>query len=148
MTALILFVLLALSSSFAAKDRTQLQLVLDINQDKWAAQNAVSYHMTIKRSCFCPKEALGPFKVSVKNGEIVDVKPDNKFSKDLPTVEGLFKIIQKAIDSKAEVIRVKYDLRRGYPTSIFIDQVRSYQRNYGYPTYAHACTECDNVTIT
>lgn len=55
--------------------------------------------------------------------QIVDVEPDNAFSDGLPTVDGLFKIIQDAINDKVDGLTVAYDAELGYPTNVFIDSV-------------------------
>lgn len=56
--------------------------------------------------------------------QIVSVDPDNDYTDDLPTVEGLFDIIQGAIDDRVQRLSVSYDSQYGFPTSVYIDVVR------------------------
>eukprot|EP00210_Caulerpa_lentillifera_P007253 g6939.t1 len=78
--------------------------------------------MTISRVCFCVPDSLGPFTLRVEKDTIVSVSPDNGFTDNLPTVEGLFDLIQEAISSRVAELIVEYDPTLGYPTRVKIDR--------------------------
>lgn len=107
----------------ASNDYPALQKALDANRGKWRSQGIVGYDMTISRICFCLVDAIGPFEATVKRNQIVKVSPENEFSKDLPTVEGVFDFIQNAIKQRAANIDVEYNNKLGYPTRAFVDFV-------------------------
>lgn len=97
-------------------------------KNKWKQQANQHYIYTLQRSCFCPEEFRKPMRVRVKDNKIVQVLlvPEN-ITKPVSyrgalSVERLFNIIQKGIDSNAASIKVRYDKKYGYPTSINIDQ--------------------------
>lgn len=46
---------------------------------------------------------------------------DARWAETFPDVEGLFAIVQRAIDSGADRVDASYDARLGYPTRIAID---------------------------
>lgn len=114
---------------------------LKANQVKWKAQKLSNYTFTLARNCFCLPEYTAPIQITVKGGKVVKAvstppaplpagngrmaAPANTDARDRAmTVDGLFKTIQEAINSKAAQIDVKYDHKYGYPISIFVDRSR------------------------
>ena len=100
---------------------------------QWRALGPDSYVMRLQRSCFCFGDFLGPFLVTVENGVVVDVRfapggptgtPSPDIVNGIPTVEGLFDIIQEALDSRAEFVSVTYDSKTGAPLDFYIDRSR------------------------
>lgn len=95
---------------------------------KWRRILPVYYTYTLQRSCFCTHEYLQPIDIRVYNGLVQEatVRPANR---PLPperrsealTVEGLFRLIQEAIDRKAAAVVVTYDPYYGYPVTISLD---------------------------
>ena len=90
---------------------------------RWAAEGPDAYTMTQVRSCFCPEEYRGPYRVSVRGGTVTRVERNGQ---TLPadralTVEALFALIENANARPAERIDATYDARLGYPTSVSID---------------------------
>jgi hypothetical protein len=95
---------------------------------RWAANGTPSYDITVSRSCECTAEMAAPVIVSVRNGSVQSrtyvasgaaVSPT--FADLFPTVEGLFSIIDDAIEQRAAMLSVRYDPTYGYPVSISID---------------------------
>lgn len=100
-------------------------------QALWKQKQPAHYAYTLQRSCFCPPEFNKPIEVRVFRGLVqqATLLPEGKplpadRKQDALTVEGLFKIIQDALDSNAESVNVKYDPQFGFPTSISIDRSR------------------------
>lgn len=91
----------------------------------WRAQGVASYTYVASRSCFCAPEAREPATVTVRAGVIVSVVSVeggvSRSPEGYHTVEGLFDLVQDAIDKNAATIRTEYDPARGYLTSAYID---------------------------
>lgn len=99
-----------------------------LEKNKWRQQANKHYIYTVQRSCFCPPEARKPMRVRVKEDAIVQVMlvPEN-ITKPVTyqgarSVDSLFALIEKAITTNAASIKVTYDTKYGYPTTITIDQ--------------------------
>jgi len=99
-----------------------------LEKSKWQQQANKHYIYTVQRSCFCPPESRKPMRVRVKEGAIVQVMlvPEN-ITKPVTyqgarSVDSLFALIEKAITTNAASIKVTYDAKYGYPTTITIDQ--------------------------
>lgn len=95
---------------------------------RWRERGPMSYRITIRRECECHDEAIGPVVVSVRNGvaEWTLYQTDTTFvdpalSDRVPSVEGLFRMIDEAVQQRAQVLDVRYDRDLGYPLMIFIN---------------------------
>lgn len=100
---------------------------LQAARDRFASTGYSSYQMTVRRSCFCLEEYLGPFEVIVKNGSLVSVTNVSGFGTDrepanqaMLTVAGLFDYIEGGFDSAR--MDVVFDKETGVPLSISIDR--------------------------
>ena len=69
--------------------------------------------------------------------QVVAVEPENEFSDGLPTVDGVFALIQDAINDEVDALTVSYDPELGYPTNVFIDTVQQ----------LYSCPDALRVTI-
>lgn len=102
---------------------------LDENRRKWRAQGILSYTYEHERTCFCPPEITEPVHLTVREGVVVSaVRRDGTLVESArlpqyPTMEGVFEIIQDAIERDAAKIVVAYHPLRGYPTDAEIDYV-------------------------
>ena len=95
---------------------------------KWESGQITSYRFTYRRACFCGTEFLTPTEIEVQSGEITSVRYLERddpvpvsIANGLPTVPGLFAIIEHAIDNRADLLEVTYDPALGHPTKISID---------------------------
>ncbi|MFN2384078.1 MAG: DUF6174 domain-containing protein [Gemmatimonadota bacterium] len=134
LAAAILGVWLALACSSYSDDgtgpgRELRQAGLDAARAQWEDAGIESYRWTVRRGCFCPIEYNRPVIVRVERGvktAVTDVETGEPVSaqraSQYPTVEGLFDIIQAAIDHEADRLEVSYDSAFGYPREVFIDQ--------------------------
>jgi len=107
----------------------QIAEMLKVNRDKWAGQGIDSYQVRFQRSCFCVPDFRRAALLTVRGGEIASaayaddgtaVEPE--FFGRYETVEGLFALIEGAIEQGAARVDVTYDEKYGYPTSLFIDR--------------------------
>jgi hypothetical protein len=93
---------------------------------RWRSQDILDYSFTFRRSCFCAPSALEPAVVTVHRGEIVSVQRAADGAPQDPasyyTIEGLFDLLQDAIDQGAASLSATYDSALGYPTSAYIDR--------------------------
>ena len=90
----------------------------------WEAQHVTSYRYTLSRSCECLfPQMTGPAVVEVRSGNLTaQLSGGAAADTSLFTrVEGLFAVVQRAIDENAETLTVEYDPVLGYPKSIGID---------------------------
>lgn len=101
---------------------------LERQRAKWARQQITSYNLVYRRECFCGIEFLTPTVMEVRAGDIATARyaesdaPIPLWVQDrLPTVEGLFDIIEDALDSEVDLLEVVYDPALGYPRRIAID---------------------------
>lgn len=104
------------------------QIQLNAAQNKWRRTQPAHYRYTLQNSCFCPPEYLKPIMIRAFKGKVqqATLLPDNK---PLPTarkaqavpIEGLFNIVQTAINRRAYSIKATYHQRYGYPVSVSID---------------------------
>lgn len=97
-------------------------------RERFASTGYSSYAMTVRRSCFCLPEYIGPFDVVVRDGHIVSVTNVGGFDIDaVPanqqtlTVPGLFDFIEAGFDS--DRMDVTFDKQTGVPLNISIDHI-------------------------
>lgn len=95
-----------------------------LNKEKWISQEIESYTFDLTISCYCPNEFLGPNRIHVQYGEIIEVngEPYSESNFSYPTIIELFGFIQQQMALKPEVVEVRYNQRYGYPGRIYFDQ--------------------------
>ena len=94
---------------------------------RWATARPAAYRMTIEWSCFCGLR--GPVEVVVRDGVVhgrrIVATGEQLFGADYenvyPPVEGLFALVDEAIERDADWVEATYDPERGYPVEIAID---------------------------
>ena len=98
------------------------------NRAKWHRIGAVRYQMLERLSCFCHFDYPHLVAIQVLDNQIVSIRdvwtgaevtmpPPDAFR----TVDGVFSLIEDAINSGADEISVKYDQYVGAPTETYID---------------------------
>ena len=101
---------------------------LDRARRLWAAEGMDDYRYTLRRICFCLPEVGAPVEVEVRDGAVVARRaagsgaPVGAEHQELwPAVEGLFDLVEDAVEREADRVAVTYHPERGYPTSVYID---------------------------
>lgn len=102
---------------------------LEANRQLWRSQGIDSYRLTVRKICFCPPSATGPFEVRVVDGRIAAVvvaetgepAPDATFLGEELTVEGLFRALAGALEDDPDGFSAEYDETLGHPRSASID---------------------------
>ncbi|MET0553763.1 MAG: DUF6174 domain-containing protein [Vicinamibacteria bacterium] len=101
------------------------QARLDQARAQWRAQAIVDYRFVFSRGCFCVTEYREPVTVTVRGRTIESVVSVAggvpRETDGYATVEGLFDLVQNAIDEDADGIRTEYDPARGYLKSAYLD---------------------------
>lgn len=91
----------------------------------WQAAAPSSYAFVIEYSCFCPTDLLGPYEVTVTDGEVTAVRPDpgpdaeGDFAP--ATIDGLHDRIAAELAS-SDTVDVRYD-EDGVPVSAMFDRI-------------------------
>ncbi|MEO8361737.1 MAG: DUF6174 domain-containing protein [Vicinamibacteria bacterium] len=98
---------------------------LTVAQSLWRSQGLNDYSYVFTRGCFCAPEFREPVTITVRSGAVVSVASvSSGVSRDIAgyqTIDGLFGVVQKAINDDAASIRAEYDPVRGYLASAYID---------------------------
>jgi len=107
---------------------TSIQTTSTQQQQTWQqSPSSNEYTYEFRRQCFCSDNNM-VYKIHVVNDIIVSINDDNvndvqiSSNDNLPTINGLFQMIDDAIQSKAYYMNVRYDNDKGYPTRIEINQ--------------------------
>lgn len=106
---------------------------LDLNRSLWDAAAIHDYSMSFQRLClFCSVEFLIPVRITVRGDTILELTNlDTGAPVQQPaegaflTIEGVFDVIQGAINQNAAEIDVSYNSMFGYPADVNIDPSRS-----------------------
>jgi hypothetical protein len=120
------YFLLFFSLLFLTCEKNNLESLTPFEQNKrkWEALEVDSYTYSFQISCFCVFEFTLPKEVKVVNNVITQVNGvayDKAANWEVRTIDQLFDIIADAEKKDAHVLEVKYDPKKGYPSSIFID---------------------------
>jgi hypothetical protein len=97
-------------------------------RSRWEKQGLDDYTFRYRRLCFCPSESTRLVIVTVRQDTVAEVVyadtrqpvPANMF-REYRTIDGLFGVIQDAVNRGADKINVTYDPARGYPTNAAFD---------------------------
>ncbi len=109
---------------------------LDASRALWEKAALSSYEYGYRKFCECHRDSPPETIVSVRDGEVfrvrhrpadspVEVPADAKNLGYYWTVEGLFDLVESALERGVEV-RVAYDAALGYPREIYIDYDRDF----------------------
>jgi len=106
---------------------------LDVNRALWDAAAIHDYSMSFQRLClFCSVEFLIPVRITVRGDTIHEVTDLDTGAPVVEpaegaflTIDGVFDVIQDAINQNAAEIDIRYNSMFGYPTDVNIDFSRS-----------------------
>ena len=128
--AIVLTALLGGSSSCeitGPSARTDEELELARNRQRWASSATHDYEFEFQRLCFCAQEATEKVRIAVRQDAIVSVvrvrdgQPASTSFVAWPRIDELFAEVQQRLDQRTERIDVQYDPTFGYPRSIVVD---------------------------
>ena len=107
--------------------RTDEELELARNRQRWASSNTHDYEFEFRRSCFCPPDVTEQVRIVVRGDAIVSVvrtrdgQPASTTFAVWPRVDELFADVQQLLEQQPERLDVTYDATLGYPRSIVVD---------------------------
>lgn len=110
------------------------------HRSRWEAGRPADYAYVLERLCFCGEEARGPVRLRVDGPDVLSrvyVTGGGSVSEDLapwfPAVDGLFDVIDDALDRDAHQIQVTWDDETGLPMELWIDyEVNIADEEQGY----------------
>ncbi len=119
------------------------ELGLQSARELWRQAAIQDYSVTVERRCFC-SGASQPVIVQVSGGTVVSTTDaqtgdpiDISTVGPYPSVEGMFAILQDAVDRNANDIIATYHIDLGYPLELQIDFSRDTKdEELGYVTLA------------
>ena len=105
------------------------QSLLDRNRKMWDSQMASNYQFYFQWSCYCTMDFVAEVNITVRENRIhgaVLVEGDVPIPLDAAVerykvIDGLFDLLQSAIDENAHTIAAKYHPELGYPIEVWID---------------------------
>lgn len=123
MRLLLLFPLLLVAGCSVLGPHSPERDALSAARARWAAAGAEAYTMTQVRTCFCPADASGPFRVTVRDGAVQSVTFEGEPvpAERALSVEALFRLVERALDAGAVTVDAQYDPSLGYPVRVYID---------------------------
>jgi len=107
--------------------RTDEELELARNRQRWASSNTHDYEFEFQRLCFCSPEATEQVRIAVRQDAIVSVtrtrdgQPASTAFAVWPRVDDLFAEVQQRLEQPTERLDVRYDPTFGYPRSVVVD---------------------------
>ncbi len=94
----------------------------------WNAEGPSTYQITVTQTCYCPPELRQPLRVTVSDGEVVEVEgleqplqQRGQLDSSRLTVTGLFGFIERSAKRDPHKLEVEYDTRFGFPRRIDYD---------------------------
>ncbi|HEX6927131.1 MAG TPA: DUF6174 domain-containing protein [Longimicrobiaceae bacterium] len=114
----------------ATKNEDAARQELARHRSLWQSQKLQNYRYVGRRTCFCPREVVDPVVVEVRGDSVASATYQQtgepaaaRYAGLWPTLEGVFGIVEEALERDAASVQVEYDAERGYPRSITIDYV-------------------------
>ena len=97
-------------------------------RQRWATHGPADYQLTVRRSCECGPDALGPVTVTVRGGVATQrtytatgAPVDAELGALFPDVPALFALVAEAQARDAAQLAVTYDPALGHPTLVSVD---------------------------
>jgi hypothetical protein len=123
--AAVCWLLLSAAAAVAAEQE------LEENRERWRAAAVGDYEYGYNKFCECHRDTPPETLVTVRDGNVVgvrhrpfgfdhEVEAEQRNLEWYWTVEGLFDLVQTALERGVEV-RAAYDPTLGFPTHVFID---------------------------
>ena len=109
------------------------QSQLDNNRKKWDSEMASNYQFSFQWSCYCTMDFVAQVNITVQENRIhsaASVDGDVPIPLEVAieryeAMDGLFDLLQSAIDENAYTISANYHPDLGYPIEVWID----YEKN-------------------
>lgn len=114
------------SQAITRDDRPATRAAFEQARGRWVGLGIEDYEYAFQRFCFCAPPYTDPVRIQVTGGQVAHVVSDRTSDTlspgDFPSVDGLFALLEEALDSGAYDVQASYDPALGYPTSLYIDR--------------------------
>jgi len=123
----LLFLGAAGCSITATTGRSDEELELARNRQRWASAGLHDYEFDFQRMCFCVPEATDAVHIVVRRDVVTSVvrtrdgQPASTVVTAWPRVDELFADVQQRLDQRVGRLDVRYDPAYGYPRSVVVD---------------------------
>lgn len=122
---------LATAVGVACSDMGGVSTRLQAHRMAWEALDVRSYDYTLDISCECLSAVTSPVRLQVRAGVITSLSyvysgepVAEEYRRFFPTIDGLFGVLQDALEYGADSISVEYDSVLHFPRTVFIDYDR------------------------
>lgn len=121
-------------SEVVVEEASSNQIVAEVqaNKDKWLAHGIKQYQIEMQKICFCAPDAVRMMIFQVAEDEIQDVRYADSGNEVDPshydqsnTIEGMFALVEQALEKNPANISISYDNKYGYIKELSVD----YQEN-------------------
>lgn len=118
------------TASDATADKSPTKAPENLQEAKalWHAEGSSTYQVTVTQTCYCPPDLRQPLRVTVSDGEVVEVegleqplRQQGQLDTSRLTVSGLFGFIEQSAKRDPHKLEVEYDSRFGFPRRIDYD---------------------------
>ncbi len=118
------------TSSVQVEQASDSDIVAEVhaNKEKWLSNEIKQYEIEIQKICFCEPDAVRLMIFHVENNEIQDVRyadsgeqVDPSHYNELNTIEGMFTLVEQALDKNPADISIAYDTEYGYIKELTVD---------------------------
>jgi hypothetical protein len=120
--------MLASCTALGLEGGTTERMRLERQKARWVDQHLSSYRFTYSVACFCAQSEV-PIVIDVRGNVVAEATyaatgepAPLEVRNALPTIDALFRAIERAIVERADLLEVTYHPVMGYPTRIAIDQ--------------------------
>lgn len=112
------------------KEAASNEVVTEIqaNKEKWVSHAITGYQIEMQKLCFCSPDAVRLMIFEVENDEIKTVRyadsgdeVDPSLYNQYSTVEGLFALVEQALEKNPADLSIAYDEEYGYIKELTID---------------------------
>ena len=123
----LLFLGVAGCSITATTARSDAELELARNRQRWASAGVHDYEFDFRRMCFCVPEATDEVHIVVRQDVVTSVvrtrdgQPASTAVTAWPRVDELFADVRQRLDQGVDRLDVRYDPTYGYPRSVVVD---------------------------
>jgi hypothetical protein len=104
------------------------QLTLRAARQRWRDSGHDDYRYVLRQECFCPREALRPVRVTVRDGRVVDLVPEqggdvpDGIRRNARTVPQWFDYIEDWRKRSPARLEVSWQPDTGVPSRILVDR--------------------------
>ncbi len=127
-TLLVLLTLLGPACADMGPTQDRFHDEIALHRARWEAHRPSSYVYEMQRICFCAEGAQGPVRIRVQGTQIVErtytssgAPVASEFQSLFPSVDGLFDMLDEAVDRDPYEFTVRWHDEIGVPLEFYVD---------------------------